>query len=371
MLDKILFFTIAAFTLGSLGQIFRISSANLYLFDILVFGANLYLLLFFLKKKKFYINSPLILFSFFSIFSLIVTLFQISGFLLSEKFSVLSFWVRFNLYFWFGIFVFNLLKYKFLGVGSLKRIFINNFYLLTILNFIQYFFILDISFMESFGFDPHTQRLTGFFLDPNFIGFYLVLYIFLNETYLRTKFISYISIFMLFLTESRSAFLTLALFLILYLFKNFKSSAILIMFSFLLFLFSNLNSRIEHISASNDSSNLRIESWLNALRIYESSPYFGVGFNNYRNYLIGLNIVSPEGYFLNSSNYSDSSLLSVLVFCGALGTLIFMSVYVSYIKNYSSLIFLAIIFFNSFIINSLFFPPTALMIFLILNLEFD
>jgi len=41
MLDKLIFFTITAFTLGSLGQVFRISGFNLYLFDLAVLGANL------------------------------------------------------------------------------------------------------------------------------------------------------------------------------------------------------------------------------------------------------------------------------------------------------------------------------------------
>lgn len=371
MLDKILFFTIAAFTLGSLGQIFRISSANLYLFDILVFGANLYLLLFFLKKKKFYINSPLILFSFFSLFTFITTLFQTIGFLFSEILYVLSFWVRFNMYFLFGIFVFNLIKYQFLPRETFKKILLNNFYLLTLLNLIQYLFILDISFMESFGFDPHTQRLTGFFLDPNFMGFYLILYLFLNEILLKKKYVSFILISMIFLTDSRSAFLTLILFLILYSFKHFKSAVLLFLFSAVLFIFSNLNSRLEHLSAPNDSSSLRIESWVNAIKIYEASPYFGIGFNNYRNYLIGLNITSPENYFLNSGNYSDSSLLSVLTFSGALGLLIFISFYFSYLKNFNYFILLGIIFFNSLVINSMFFPPTAFLIFIMLNLEYD
>lgn len=371
MLDKILFFTITAFTLGSLGQLLRISGVNLYLFDIVVFGANLYLLLFFLKKKKFYINSPLILFSFFSLFTFITSIFQTSGFLFSEILYVLSFWVRFNMYFLFGIFVFNLIKFQFLSKETFKKILLYNFYLLTLLNLLQYFFVLDISFMESFGFDPHTQRLTGFFLDPNFMGFYLILYLFLNEILLKKIYVSYILIFMLFLTDSRSAFLTLMLFLILYSFKNFKSAFFLSLFTLLLFTFSNLNSRIEHFSAPNDSSSLRIESWVNALKIYEASPYFGIGFNNYRNYLIGLNITSPENYFLNSSNYSDSSLLSVLTFSGALGLLIFVSFYLSYLKNFNYFILLSLIFFNSLIINSMFFPPTAFLIFIMVNLEYD
>lgn len=368
MLDKIVLITLFAFSLGSLGQVFRISGANLYLFDIVILGANLYLFLFFLKKKKFYLNSPLILFVFFSIFSLIVTIFQTQNYLLNERLVVLSFWVRFNLYFIFSYFIYNLLVFKYLNWVEINQILIRNFYFLLMLNLIQYFLIRDISFMETYGFDPHTSRLTGFFLDPNFMGFYLVIYIFLNEFYLKSKFISFLSIWTLVLTDSRSALLSLFLFLILYAFKNLKKSILFIFFLGILFVSSNLLSRFEHLSVSNDSSALRIESWKNALYIYQNSPYFGVGFNNYRNYLIAHNLVTPANYFSNSSSYSDSSLLSVLVFTGLFGLLIYLSFLLSFVKNYTNFVLIALILFNSLIINSLFFPSLAVLIFITLNL---
>jgi len=371
MLNKTIFFTIAAFSLGSLGQLFRVSGVNLYLFDIAVLGANLVLLLFLLKKKKFYINSPLIFFLFFSVFTLVVTLFQTSNFLPQERLYVLSFWLRFNLYFGFGYLVFTLIKFGFLTSSNFKKILAFNFYLVTLLNIIQYMGLRDLSFMEMYGFDPHTQRLAGFFLDPNFMGFYLVLYLWINEFYLKNRYLSYISILLLFLTDSRSAFLTLALFLILYLVKNYKKALLLSFFAFLLFFSSNLVYRFNHLSSANDSASLRITSWSNALQIYYQASYFGIGFNNYRNYLIAFNIVAPENYYLNSSNYSDSSLLSVLVFGGVVGLILLVAVYLSYLKNYAKFTLLALIFFNSLIINSLFFPPLAVLIFLALNLEID
>lgn len=368
MLDKLLLLTLTAFTLGSLGQISRGSGFNFYLFDLVVVGANLYLLLFFLKKKKFYINSPLILFSFFSVFSLVITLFNLSGFTFLEQIFTVSFWLRFNLYFMFAYFVLNCVKFNFISLQSLKNTLLYNFYFLLFLNFIQYILIRDISFMEVYGFDPHTQRLTGFFLDPNFMGFYLLLYFYCNETYLKNKYVSYLALVMIFLTDSRSAVLCLSIYLIYLLFQNFKQTFIYIILSTLLFLFSNLTARFELVSASNDSSALRYDSWQNALTIYNFGPDFGIGFSNYRNYLKALNLVSPENYYLNSSNYSDSSLLSVLVFSGIGGIIIFLAFLLSYVASKNNLILLILILINSFIINSLFFPALTLLIFLLLNL---
>lgn len=369
MLDKIVLITLSAFTLGSLGQIFRISGVNLYLYDLVVIGANLVLLLFFIKKKKFYINSPLIFFMFFSLFSFTVTFFQTKDFLLNDKLYVLSFWVRFNAYFIFSYLVFLLLKFKFIASESIKKILIQNFYFLTFLNIVQYIFLRDISFMEQFGFDPHTQRLTGFFLDPNFMGFYLILYLFLNEIYLKNKYISYISLFMIFLTESRTALVLLIVFLLSYLVKDLKKSLILGVLCLILFSPSNFVNRIEHLSAPNDSSTLRIESWNKALEIYSMSPIFGIGFNNYKNYLISLNVTSPDSFYTNSINYSDSSLLSILTFGGILGLLLFTIFLASFVINYQNLVFITLVLIGSFIINGLFFPPLAILIFLILNLN--
>lgn len=369
MLNKLIFLVLAAFSLGSLGQIIRISGMNLYLFDLVVSGANLYLLLFFLKKKKFYINSPFIFFNLFLVFSFFVTFFITQGFDLYDRFYVFSFLIRFVFYFYFAYFVFNLIKYGFVSLIEIQNVLNLNFYLVIFLNIVQYFLIRDISFMESYGFDPHTQRLTGFFLDPNFIGFYLVIYLYLNEFYLKSKYFSYISIIMIFLTESRSAFFSLLLFLFLYLFYNYKKSLVLFIVALILVSFSNLITRIEHFSASNDSSSLRIESWQNALYIHDFSPYFGAGFNSYRNFLISLNIVGPKDYYLNSSNYSDSSLLSVLVFGGWFGFITFAVFLLSFLKNYLNLTLLSLVLFNSLIINSLFYPPLAILIFLVLNLN--
>ncbi len=193
MLKFLIWITTIAFTLGSLGQVLRFSGTNLYLFDLVIIVSNIYLLGFLIKKQKFYINKTFFIFLFFSIFTLIITFFRVQGFLLFEQLFTLSFWLRFNLYFIFGYLIFNLIRYKYFEFEVLKVVLTYNLYILIFLNFVQFYFLRDISFMSEYGFDPHTQRLTGFFLDPNFMGFYLILFLYLNEFYLKKKvlFLSY------------------------------------------------------------------------------------------------------------------------------------------------------------------------------------
>jgi hypothetical protein len=172
---------------------------------------------------------------------------------------------------------------------------------------------------------------------------------------------------MLLLTESRSAFLTFLVALVFLIFKSpkyFIYLALITLFSF----GTPFVSRIELSRASNDSSNLRIESWKNAFQIYYLSDDFGVGFNNYRNMAKYYNVVPPEAYYSNSSSSSDSSLLSVLVMVGGIGLLLFVSYLFSFgFKVSENLIFLAVILFNSLFINSLFFPSVCVLILLLLN----
>jgi len=162
--------------------------------------------------------------------------------------------------------------------------------------------------------------------------------------------------------------LVLSLLIIFLYFINTKKALLLTFLIVLFFGYSSLPQRFEQTSTANDSLALRYESWNSALQIYQASPYFGIGIGNYKNYLIGLNLIKPENYNQNSNNYSDSSLLSVLVFGGILGLILYLIFLLSYARNFKNLVFLILVLVNSLIINSLFFPGLAVLIFLTLNL---
>lgn len=367
MLNKLLLIAVCLFTIGNISSISRFGGNNIYLYDIYLSFFNIGVLIWYIKRKQIIIPLNILFVVTFLIFSLLSTLFSIANYPISDQFLVLSYLVRFGNYSLFGFLIYILLKSKILLTIDLQNILKVNFYLLFLLNMAQYFLFRDISSLSIYGFDPHQNRLTGTFLDPNYMGIYLIIYFLFSELTLNSRFVSISSFIMILLTESRSAFLTLLLALFILMFRSPKY----LLYVALLFVFSfgtAFINRIELTKAANDSSNLRIESWKNAIQLYSLSPEFGIGFNNYRNMSKFFNLTSPENYYSNSSNSSDSSLLSILVMTGGIGLFLFLLYFISFgLRVYDNLIYLAVIFFNSIFINSLLFPAVCVLILLILN----
>ncbi len=367
MLNKLLLIAVCLFTLGNVSSLSRFGGNNIYLYDIYLSFFNIGVFIWYIKRKQILIPLNILFVVTFLIFSLLSTLFSIANYPISDQFLVLGYLVRFGNYSFFGFLIYILLKSKILLTIDFQNILKLNFYLLFILNMAQYFLFRDISSLSIYGFDPHQNRLTGTFLDPNYMGIYLIIYFLFSELTLNSRFVSISSFIMILLTESRSAFLTLLLALFILMFRSPKY----LLFVALLFVFSfgtSFINRIELTKAANDSSNLRIESWKNAIQLYSLSPEFGIGFNNYRNMSKFFNLTSPENYYSNSSNSSDSSLLSILVMTGGIGLFLFLLYLISFgLRVYDNLIYLAVIFFNSIFINSLLFPTVCVLILLILN----
>ena len=367
MLNAAVTTTLAFFVLGNLTSLARFSGLNIYFYDIFLVITNLYFGFLVFRGKKFEINSSFLLFSLFIVFSFVTTIFKIYPYEFSDFLLVLAYFFRFVNYGMFGFLIYNPIKSKILQIESVQYSLDFNFFLLLILNLIQYFWFRDISDLAVFGFDPHQTRLTGTFLDPNFMGIFLILYFIYSEFSNKSKYISYFSFGMILLTESRSAILTLTLVLILLLFRNLKY----VIYLFLIIGFTFLTpflARVELTKASNDSSSLRIESWKNGLTLWQFSSEFGVGFNNYRNMAKFNNLIPPEQYYSNSVNSSDSSLISVLAMTGVIGLIIFILFLASF-YNSTNIYFLSAILVNSIFINSLFFPPICVFLILWLNLN--
>ena len=367
MLNKLLLIAFCLFTLGNISSLSRLGGYNLYLYDIYLSFFNIGVFIWYIKRKQLFIPINYLFAITFLIFSLLSTLFSISNYPFSDQFLVLSYLIRLGNYSFFGFLIYVLIKSKILPINDFQNILKFNFYFLLALNIAQYFLFRDISSLSIYGFDPHQNRLTGTFLDPNYMGIYLIIYFLFYELSLNSRIVSVSSFIMILLTESRSAFLTLFLALIILLIRSPKY----LLYIILLFVFSfgtSFINRIELSKAANDSSNLRIESWKNAIQLYSLSPEFGIGFNNYRNMSKFYNLTAPENYYSNSSNSSDSSLLSILVMTGGIGLFLFLLYFISFgISVYDNLIYLAVIFFNSIFINSLFFPAICVLILVILN----
>ncbi len=370
------FLILLNFILFTLGQLVAISRSggglNIYLFDIFLFFLNFILVINILKRGKFKINFPLFSFTLFFIFSLIFTGIQIYYFDLKQQIQVFSYVIRFSNYFLFGYLLYSLLSSKLLSIDELKKILQINFFVLSILNLLQLIFLNNLSSLAEFGWDPHLGRLTGTFLDPNYMAYYLCLYYLLNHFYLKDRWIEYLSIFSIFLTLSRNGILTFFIVFVLCNLRDVKKLTLLLIMILIFMLFDpRLIDRFLQFQDREDSSYVRLISWNEALKIGYMTNFSGIGFNNYKNNLEIYNIVSQDSLTKNSVASSDSSFLHVFVTLGLLGFLLLLVNLISFVFGKNSLIFpnlvvLISLIFNSQFINSLFFPQISLLLFLIL-----
>ncbi len=268
------------------------------------------------------------------------------------------------------------------------------FWILTIvvlLGLIQFRFIPDISrWSTEGGLDPHTGRLLGTWLDPNFmaglLGFSLPLLIarWYQFTSKRMKILLGIIILLflcaLFLTFSRSGYLagSIGLF-IFFLFKDWK----IILLGILLLgigittneraqkrvgeLGSTVSAIVLHETDEIDpTASLRLQSWQKSFELWQKYPLLGIGYNTYR-YRAAEEGIVDENYF--SSGGSDSTQLTILVTTGILGLLAFLwfigkIMWINFYKFFTTKneLFLGLasglvaIFIHSFFVNSLLFP---------------
>ena len=167
MLNKLLLIAFCLFTLGNISSLSRLGGYNLYLYDIYLSFFNIGVFIWYIKRKQLLIPINYLFAITFLIFSLLSTLFSISNYPFSDQFLVLSYLIRFGNYSFFGFLIYVLIKSKILLINDFQNILKFNFYFLLALNIAQYFLFRDISSLSIYGFDPHQNRLTGTFLDPN------------------------------------------------------------------------------------------------------------------------------------------------------------------------------------------------------------
>jgi hypothetical protein len=223
------FLLIVVFGLFSLGQFSNFSrnlssgGSNLYLFDIAlvilcVFG--LWKLLF--SVRKFFLPKS---------YGAFLVLLGYLGIFLSVRFIDLGtadlttsglYLIRFVLYVFSGLIIFNLIKFEVISLGFIEKLIIGSGILIAIVGFIQLLVLPDFTVLDaSLGWDPHKNRLASTFFDPNFVGAYLVmaLTLLLYRFDLKNKFhvISALVIFVaILLTFSRSAWLMLGVVILIF-----------------------------------------------------------------------------------------------------------------------------------------------------------
>lgn len=242
--------------------------------------------------------------------------------------------------------------------------------------------------LTELGFDPHLNRLTGTFLDPNLMAGALVLFLsllggkFLSAQRFRQQIfwliLAGVLLLAFFLTLSRSGLLALATAgFILGMLQNRKLLLGLIGIVVLAGLsIPHLQNRLlefqQSLTALSEESphvldptaELRVKSWQEGLRIWQGSPFFGTGFGSYK---FRQSFVGEDSH---AATGSDASLITVLAGTGVVGLLSFLffwgclawELFKHRKQAAGALAALGGIFVHAIFVNTLFFAPLVVFI---------
>lgn len=289
--------------------------------------------------------------------------------------------LRIIFYFSFYFLILNYAEVK----KNLPKFMIFSGALLLLIGFIQYIFYPDLRNLYYLGWDEHLYRLFSSFLDPNFAGSFFVLYlIFLagilkNKTHYLLIGLTFVAIF---LTYSRSAYLMLVVSALSFLVikKQFKLTlGFIVLFLFSLFILSKTSLSSEGTNLLRTASGqARLNSVNNAITIFRNNPIFGVGFDAYRFAQHKYGFITKNWENIHSGAGTDNSFLFVLATSGLVGFLSYIYLLSNILKvsmvskdKYSIILFSSLIgiIFNSFFVNSLFYPPVILWLMALLGLR--
>lgn len=345
----------------------------------------------FLKRKfvnpPFFIKSGLFFVAIASL-SLILSPLKLS---LNEYFSSSVYILRFFLYILLGWLVFIDRFPDF--TKKIGYFLILSGIILSILGLLQFIFLPDLRFVEINSWDPHYFRTASTFLDPNFLGSFLVLtlILILNNVWITFKKngakhlqIGFFLLvyFTLLTTFSRGAYLAFLIsFLTISILNKSLKQFFLVVFLFLI-LMGGFYAYVQSVAAPlginrGESATFRFNTWQQGLTIFEKKPIWGVGFNAYRYAIRDYNLGSEQFLKSRGSSTNDSSLLFVLATTGVIGLttyfLFLFSIYktgwLSYIRgNKSGLSLIAgmsALLTQSFFANTLFYPPLLIWIILV------
>lgn len=204
------------------------------------------------------------------------------------------------------------------------------------IGYLQYFFYQALGNLRYLGWDEHLYRLFSSFLDPNFAGAFLAIYlifvleIILSAGNLNKKIVfgclAVLTFVAEILTYSRTGFIMLLVGVCTYLLISVGKKAVLasIILCLGLFLLAS-NPKIEGLNPFRTASTIaRLESVGEAVSIIGKAPLFGVGFNAYRYALVesGFREDRPQ-VESHSDSGTDNSYLFILATTGVLGGVFF------------------------------------------------
>lgn len=319
--------------MAEVGRIQFLNGVAVSLNDIfLVLLIAVWIIYVFRRKKKFnksFLLKPIALFFIIALVSLLLNLVNLSldRFLIS--FLYLARWVSYALlYFIFKDFdkKFKLkINYALLFSGSM----------VVLLGLVQYFYYPSLRNLYYLGWDEHLYRLFSSFLDPNFAGAFFTLFAlftvsFIPELFKKKEWLK-LSLFggilmatigTLYLTYSRSAFLMLLVGIMSYLIITSRKKLMLVCLIAMILLIFLLPKSFQTEGTNFlriTSSDSRIDSAAEAIKIFSKNPLYGVGFNAYRYAQNKLGMNNSIWQVTHSGAGTDNSFLFVLATTGVVG----------------------------------------------------
>lgn len=373
------------------GQLVRIPIGNLIAITVSDLSVFLLITFFFIYtlaiKKTLKLEKEIFIpFVIFTLIAISSTILAGGNFNTGEIITALLFQIRFIFYFLISQVIANVVK-KAQIVQWLKLILAISL-TFVLVGFIQFLIFPNLSFLASYGWDPHQSRIVSTFLDPNFAGGLLIIPFALSiSSFLynhgRIFLLAALAIFAsIILTFSRSTYLaTLVVIVTIGFLKSPKILAgFLAIFIFSFLIIPQVRERISGAFSIDETSQARIESWQRAITIFKEHPFWGVGFNTYRaaqRQAGFFSYDSPEGG--HSGAGSDSSILLVAATTGIFGSLAYLAILAAILKKFAAksqsilglggvASFLGLLVHSQFV-NSLFFPQIMIFLWFILGLN--
>lgn len=364
------------------GEIIRIDLGNSIILKPIDIGTILivfiWLIFKFRKRKKIKqknILVPVLLFTISACFSLVINYSSLS---VNQFFSSLAYLVRWIFY--AGVFfIVNDFDKEFKTKISGLLILVGS--IIVGLGYVQYFFYSSLKEFFYLGWDEHMHRMFSVFFDPNFAGaFFALFFLFLANLFFKKK-NKFIGILMLmtlgaiFLTFSRSALIMfIASSSLLFILMNKKIWIFLLLgVTFVVLAISSKYFNIENINLFRKvSSEGRIETSRNAIKIIGDQPIFGVGFNSYRYAQLRYGFRNDKAEVLSHADSGvDNSMLFVLATTGIVGFFFYGLMWIKIFKTASILVTVSIIgvLINSLFINSLFYSYIMFWLWMIIALR--
>lgn len=366
---------------------------GLYYWDILLSAYLVFAVYTFIPNfKKFQWPDFYKLLLIFIVYSVLITLNSYRYLNSLSEFVISSMYlVRWSIYMFSAIALYFDLKRENISFNFIKTLLIAEGLLISIVGFLQLIFIPDFTLLDqTLLWDPHQNRLTGLYFDPNFAGIILVLTLsvltsdilkFLDSKRVYSPRIiifyalSFLTMFSaIILTFSRSAWLALATSVLVVGLIKYKWIIPIAVFAMFLVYYAvpRVQTRITGVTDPSDSFYFRLISWTETYEVAKQNPLIGYGFNTYRYIRQDMGLIEyDEGQGDRSDSGSDSSILFVWVTTGLIGLTLFLIAHIKLffqslkLSRTSAFVlmftgFQAALLVNSQFINSMFFPALSI-----------